>query len=131
MADQPTKEQWAEIERSLRSLHDRVNLRCDGFVVSATLGRISTTRLAIMVWVDGRFCGGWLSSGSDAPEARFYPLRSRMTRRYQYREVWWRTPKSFIRHLKSTCKRIEIVDADTAQAEIAAAKAQREARDAA
>jgi len=67
---QPSKEQWAEIAEQLDKMHDPVFLQCDGYIVYATLRRVTTNKLAITVAVNGwEFKGEWLPSfGSEKRE---------------------------------------------------------------
>jgi hypothetical protein len=155
MKQHPTKEQWQEIEKKLSSLFDGVYLRCDGFVVYASLVRASMTRLCIQPYVDGVLAGAWFLSAEDGtyPEqaVRFYRPVDKW--RYQpkfvkgmekaigkrrcqaegyydkrrYYMTTWGAPAAFIRHLKVNNERIEVIDRETHDREVAAKGSQQEA----
>lgn len=60
---QPIKSEWNEIAKRLGNMYDAVYLRCDGYLIVARLGRISTNKLAIVVAVNGwSIRGDWFPS---------------------------------------------------------------------
>lgn len=63
-----TKTEWAIVEEKLRHQYQPVALMCDGYHVTLTLSRISQTRLAIVVEVNGKL----QMYEKDAPELRFF-----------------------------------------------------------
>lgn len=155
MKQHPTKEQWQEVEKQLSRLFDGVYLRCDGFVVYASLVRASINRLGIRLFVDGVLAGAWFLSAEDGtyPEqaVRFYrPVdktryppkfvkamekaigkrRCRADGYYDKRRYYmttWGTPAAFIRHLKKHNDHIQVIDRETHDREVAAKGSQQEA----
>lgn len=73
---QPTKDEWKQIEEAATSLYSRVRLEVDGYDIMLELGRITKTRLAICVWVDGAFKGEWCKPGHEVAR-RFYRVSTR------------------------------------------------------
>lgn len=62
---QPSKSQWQEIEKNLDSFFGVAYLRCDGYLISATMGRVGKNKLAIVVAVNGYLLKGeWFPSSS-------------------------------------------------------------------
>ena len=141
---QPTKEQWAEIEKQLESLFSAVYLRCDGYLVYVSLKRVEKNRLGIVVGVNGwQFKGKWLPL-RDKPMSeearRFWFPRERAVHSRKmimalenlygkraakekgvYRKVMlptpiWNSARSFIRHLKKHNESIEVIDYETYRA---------------
>lgn len=138
----PTKEQWAEIEKQLSGYFGRVELRCDGYQVVASIAPVAKLRQGIVVYVDGWIKGEWIKG--EAEEAKkfhremkrfLYPaskreeakkkLKSRYlhaTLRNWYAGVaegsvstwapYWTSAKAFTRHLRKTCTDIEVVSLD-------------------
>jgi hypothetical protein len=153
MKQHPTKEQWQEVEKNLSSLFSGVYLRCDGFVVYASLVRASVSRLCIQPYVDGVLAGSWFLSAEDGtyPEqaVRFYrPVdklrfppkfvkgmekaigkrRCRADGYYEKRRYYmttWGTPTAFIRHLKKHNDHIQVIDRETHDREVAAKGSQQ------
>lgn len=145
---QPTKEQWAKIAEELNSLYSGVYLRCDGYLVSASLRRTSKLKLNIVVGVNGwEIRGEWFPSPSNgramSEEARRFRFQSRR-QKYSTKQlrslekIWgkrecrkrgfydlfiWPTPEwnsanSLIRHLKANNDSIEIIDYETYSKEV-------------
>lgn len=155
MKQHPTKEQWQEVEKNLSRLFSGVYLRCDGFVVYASLVRASVSKLCIQPYVDGVLAGAWFLRAEDGTYAeqavRFYrPVdKTRYTPKFvkimekaigkrrcradgyydkrRYYMTTWGTPTAFIRHLKKNNERIEIIDRETHDREVAAKGSQQEA----
>jgi hypothetical protein len=135
----PTKEQWAEIEKSLSGYFGRVELRCDGYNVIASIERVAHLKEGIVVYVNGCWKGEWYDGKAD--EARkfhremrrfLYPARQREEARKKLKSrrlhaslrdwytgvaersisTWapyWTNAKAFTRHLRKTCADIELV----------------------
>lgn len=135
----PTKDQWAAIEKELSGSYGRVELRCDGYQVVATVALIAPLRMGIAVYVNGWIKGKWFKG--EAEEARkfhrpvkryLYSAKKRdeakklAKRRYQTAETrkiyndiatasfttwtpYWTNAKAFARQLRKTCTEIEIV----------------------
>lgn len=82
---QPTKTQWLEVETDLQDMFKITYFDCDGYLVAASLERVSTTRLAIQVFVNGFIRGAWGGTGwvdgdpsTLSPEAtRFWCLKAK------------------------------------------------------
>lgn len=149
---EPTKGQWAEIERELKGIFGCIYLRCDGYLVAAQKRQVRESRLAIVVYVDGYFRGRWSvpdkDTGEWAPEARFYPLKvvqdskaeaaanrrfAMLTGRplpepfrYEYRIAYWTAARYFIRQLRRECRRIEWITAEQHEAELDAKRSDKE-----
>lgn len=149
MKQHPTKEQWQEIEKSLGMFYSGVYLRCDGYLVYASMKRVSMNKLAIEVYVDGFIQGAWTSDkdGVFADQAvRFWHPHDKARCSVKEVKMWekiygkrkckekgiydkhryylphWNTPASFIRHLKKQNEHIEVIDKDTHDREIEAKK---------
>ncbi len=72
---QPTREEWKQIEKDAMSMFVGARLLIDGYEVKLDLGRITKTRLAICIWVDGAFKGEWCKPGHDIAR-RFYQTKT-------------------------------------------------------
>lgn len=143
---QPTKEQWAEVATRLDSIYCSVYLLCDGFYVRYSLSRYKN-RLVIGCYVDGQLKGAWfgkLTEESPQEAIRFlrpatrskYPpsfvkrMEKAAGKRYckkhgyyekiTYTAPYWNCPGPLIRHLIKHNDHIEIIDAETYKAGIAA-----------
>ena len=142
--EQPTKEQWRQIEDRLRSEYCPVYLDCDGYIVRLSLVRVSSMKLGIEVYVDGWFKGRWLMPSKDGKEAeearRFFPLRTvhlftpKERRRiekglgkggarkfgayktFQQRRPYWTNTTQLRRHLARHNDRIEWITYEEAEA---------------
>lgn len=73
---QPTKEEWKQIEEVVDRLYGRVRMQVDGYDVILELGRISKTKLAICIWVNGAFKVEWCKPGHEIAR-RFYCVTER------------------------------------------------------
>ncbi|PID65850.1 MAG: hypothetical protein CR975_05610 [Gammaproteobacteria bacterium] len=123
-----SKQEKDEIKSRLDRIHNTVHLQCDGYLVSARLGRISKTKLAIIVYVDGRFKGKWLNTTNSPEEGkRFFPLHKKraITRKdakllkmkddecfYYYRQPCFSTPNVFVNHICKHNDDIRLIDYD-------------------
>jgi hypothetical protein len=93
---QPSKAQWEEIAKKLDSLFDTVFLRCDGYLVTASLRRTDKNRLKIITSVNGwHFKGQWLPTltGDDKREMseearRFWMPRKRARMTQKELKLW-------------------------------------------
>ncbi len=140
---QPTKEQWAEIERRLGTLYDTVTLECDGYRVNCTLQRTEKMKLGITVYVNGWFKGAWLGAGKTREPSeegrRFYPThtrsifrgdqkkaarrvlgKKRSEEKVTYQGATWASAKSLRRHLVANNEHIRLVTDEELSAERAA-----------
>ncbi len=138
VVSKPTKEQWDEVAEKLDSQFDGVYLRCDGYLVYATLGRMKM-KLVIYVYVNGYFKGEWYGRDDEMSEEarRFwrpsvrahYPAKyikfyeklygkrkckkKGIYDKYIWPFHWWNRPLPFIRHLIKYNDNIEIIDRET------------------
>lgn len=145
---QPTKEQWADIEKQLNSLFSTTYLDCDGYLIAAEMV-LDKNKLVIQVYVDGLIKGEWhqyvesIEEFKEEPK-RFYCLKKtslwpkkvitdmekiigkRRCKSEGYYAVrytsrcWWNSAKSFISHLKKHNQSIELLDHKTYQQRLAA-----------
>lgn len=144
----PTKEQWDEIAAKLDRFYSHVFLRCDGYLVSANMERVSANRLAIAVAVNGyHLKGEWLPiNGREMSEEarrflrpakkarmsqkelksweRLIGKRECRSRGYYEPRIWpdpfWPRPRPFIAHLKKHNQSIEVLDYETYSREVEA-----------
>jgi hypothetical protein len=129
----PTKEQWAEIERRLRSPFGRVELQCDAFKLTlAVVEAVKTLQFTIMVYVDGSFQGTMICKDCEErrrfmrPRVRCYFKAKdyRSWRRafgkkaadeqkaestYHHYEPFWPSFGPLKRHLLANNERIELI----------------------
>ena len=77
---QPTKEQWKAVEAGLFGSFGRVELLCDGYSVSLCKQLIGESKLAISVYVDEWFRGGWLLEDCEERRRFMRPVRIRLYR---------------------------------------------------
>lgn len=71
-----TKKQWDKAGETLDSQFKTVKLKCDDYVVTLRLARITKMRLGIVVLVNDSLCGVWFNNSNLSEEARrFFPLR--------------------------------------------------------
>jgi hypothetical protein len=153
---QPTKTEWAGVASTLVQIYEFVHLRCDGYLVSASLERTGRNTLQIVVYVDGTSRGAWVQRAEKPEEIDDIPRRfCRLGRRSRMKkkelEIWekldgkrkcrelgrydpiyttsplWNSPAAFIRHLKKHNREIEIL---TPQEYESAMKAKKETEDA-
>ena len=131
----PTKEQWAEIERRLRSPFGCVELQCDEFKLTLAVEALKVRAFTIMAYVDGSFRGTMISE--DCEERRRF-MRPRvkchfnakeysswkrgfgkksadeMKAKYTYHhyEPFWPSFGPLKRHLLANNERIELIAAE-------------------
>lgn len=134
-----SKQRWQEIEKTLHHSFGRVNLKCDGYEITAAV-EASKMKLHVMIYIDGRFEGKWLD-GKDERCIKFYQCKKMfvlrgaarkkaiacstnkrlgkefmaMSKRHleDHIECWlplWSSPKAFCRHIQKTCQSIEVVE---------------------
>ena len=138
---QPTKEQWDEIARQLDRMYDAVCLRCDDYLITASLMRADKNKLKIVVYVDGSIQGKWCQVVEDANELSEEPRRFWFHSKHQKiapktLKAWeraigkrecrkrgyynkmivprpdWNSANSFIRHLRRHNANIEVLTRD-------------------
>ncbi|UXF57466.1 hypothetical protein YPCBV1_00013 [Chromohalobacter phage YPCBV-1] len=133
---QPTAEQWKQIEADVMRLYHAVWLDCDGYLVCLTLERIGKLRLGIVVYVDGQMKMEWLAlkdgpsdvgrrflqqltrsvwRGKDKRAAKRAFGKKEAERTVSYRRPWWESPTSLRRHLVANNEVIRLLDADEAR----------------
>lgn len=137
-----TKDQWTAIEKQLAGYFGRVELRCDGYLVTAAIEPIGKLKQGIVVYVNGWVKGEWmigeaeeakkfhremkryLYSASKRAEART-KLKSRRLHAElrgwyagvaeKYITTWspyWTDARAFTRHLRKTCTEIELISTE-------------------
>lgn len=134
-----TKLQWQTLERQLTYPYASVKLKCDSHEIIARVEKAKGLKYSIMVYVDGEFKGIWLN-GEDERCLKFYRARKHYLWRGKLREelrdtlrkrrpkesrdyckemlekyffTWvpyWPSASAFFRHIRKTCKQIEIMD---------------------
>ncbi len=55
-----TKEEWKQVQESLKRLFYTVKLKADDFEIAVRLERVTTYKNALMIYVNGEFKGEWL-----------------------------------------------------------------------
>ena len=129
---QPTAEQWSLIEARLSYEFGKVQLDCDGYLLSLYLRKISKMRLGIIPYVNGIMKGEWLLMSAASEEGRrFYPTCSRqvfnkkelarlkkitgkreLVGKISYRKMYWGSFRALKRHLIQHNDRICFVNED-------------------
>lgn len=72
-----TAEQWKQIDKKLQNvLSPIVKLKIDDYEVSLAFRQVSQFRNAIVVYVNGKFCGKWLTEDCEE-RRRFFPCKKR------------------------------------------------------
>lgn len=135
---QPTAEQWQQIEADVMRLYSPVWLDCDGYLVELILARVEKLRLGICVRVNGRIEASWLGISKDAEVSeegrRFFQERTQSVyrgknkrlakrafgkkeaeKKVSHRHPWWESPASLRRHLVANNETIRLLDADEAR----------------
>ncbi len=123
-----SKQEKDEIKNRLDCIYNSVNLQCNGYLITARLGRIPKNKLAIIVYVDGVFKGKWLDATKPCDEGkRFFPLHKKraITRKeakllkmkddecfFYYRKPWFSTPNVFVNHICKHNDDIRLIDYD-------------------
>jgi hypothetical protein len=90
-----TKEQWEQIEQQLSGAWGQVELVCDGYKISAAIGRISPLKYGIEVYVDGFIKGEWvLNNGNSEIPRKFHCEKKRYICNTKMREFLLKQSKS-------------------------------------
>lgn len=135
-----SKQQWQVIEKQLSFPYSKVELKCDGYQVSAVVEKSKGLKYCVVVYVDGVYKGEWMDGKHEQPlkfhcKKRRYFLRGKqrqdclrelnkrgtpaaskeMYRKWldKYHEYWmpfWPSAKSFCRHIQKTCTQIELIN---------------------
>ena len=94
-----TKEDWAEIERSLSFAGCGVHLDCDGYKLAIQRARLTKMRDCLVIYVNGVFKGKWMKEDCQERrrflcprEAFFYKPKARakqreMLKKWSKREI--------------------------------------------
>jgi hypothetical protein len=70
-----TREQWAEVEKRCTQFFSNVSLLCDGYKVSLELERDGKFKNVIMVYIDGKFLGVWMTQDCEQRRRFFNPRK--------------------------------------------------------
>lgn len=138
----PTKQQWDEVKNGLSGVHRSVHLRCDGYLIDATIQR-DKMKLVIAVYVNGWVRGKDIWSGKESDldkigdiARKFFCLKSkgpsaktiarekkifgakfckekRWHERHYFALPCFSTPGAFIAHIKKQNESIEVLDYET------------------
>ncbi len=143
----PSKQEWAQVIKDLDSQFRVVYLRCDGYLVSASLLRSKGNRLKVVVYVDGVIKGAWCGLFKAVEEMsnearRFWFPAQRSLMKAKELKFWekfhgkreckkrgfyekrfvptpeWNSASSLVRHLIKHNDQIEIIDNVTYMAEL-------------
>lgn len=69
-----TKEEWAQVEKTLSGIYGRVELLVDDLKVLLSREQVSKNTLGIVVFIEGRVNGAWFGATNDCPEQPYtYP----------------------------------------------------------
>lgn len=71
------KIQQAELIEKLQSLYGNVRLLCDGFEVTLCVERSKGLACRVVTYVNGQWCGKWVSGTESFPEQKFLNRRER------------------------------------------------------
>lgn len=80
---QPSKEQWAQVERGLHGVFGNATLRVDGYTVDLRKSQASESRLAIVCYVDGWLRGEWLTEDCEERRRFMRPVKKYLWSRRQ------------------------------------------------
>ena len=148
-----SKVEIGEITEKLEQQHDPVTLDCDGYLVTATLMRITKLKLGIRVYVNGWMRSEWLDPKRDHEEGRrFYRLaikrlatagdlklfasvygkrskkyREAAARTFSFRASHWTSATSMLRHFRANNASVRLLDAEEAKLRIDALDVERTA----
>lgn len=155
-----SKEQRDDLEKTLSLPWGCVNLRCDGYLVTLDVRRVSKTSMSyrVFTYVNGRIDAAWCYEKNAAPEAKFLrksvrpnvsPTKRKEVekalgkRRVAKDPYWsgsitlylpdWANGKAAISHLCKVSESVELISADEARvalAEISRPEAREAAADA-
>ena len=134
-----TKEQQSQIEYELFGFYGRVELRCDGHNIVASVQAMAPLKQAIWVYIDGEIKGEWMRGENEIArkfhrETKHFGLPKKMreaqmkaatnrclskefreqckvsaTKTFSLWRPYWTSTKAFIRHIRKTCTEIEVV----------------------
>jgi hypothetical protein len=79
-----TKEQWDGIELMLSGSFGMVELLIDGYKVTLQIERVKSLKYTIMTYVDGQFCGAWMTK-DNVIGLRFYRPASHFGHKAKFR----------------------------------------------
>ncbi|WP_153116048.1 hypothetical protein [Rhodocyclus tenuis] len=90
-----SKEQWAKIEEQLSLPWGRVEIKCDGYAVTACVSRDSKTsmRYHVAIYVDGYMRGEWFKGEAEEAKKFCRPV-SRPVLTGKLRQLYERLSKS-------------------------------------
>jgi hypothetical protein len=152
-----TKEQRDDLAQTLSLPWGCVNLRCDGYLITLDVRRVSKTSMSYRVYtyVNGRINAAWCYEKNAAPEAKFLrksirPNVSPAKRKQAEKALGkrrvakdpffsgsitlylpdWENGKAAIDHLCKVCESVELIPADEARL-VLAGLSRPEAREAA
>lgn len=133
-----TVEEWKKAEEATDSVYRSARMRIDGHEVTLMRQRVSTTRLALAVYVDGKFAAKWIDAKEPYPEQAYLQKKTRgmkmtakqklelakMTKKqqkaveelreqykYEYYDYCWTSFGAFKRHILANCNEIELIEA--------------------
>ena len=136
-----TKAERDAIADKLSSPYRMVTLRADGHDLTLAVERCKALKCRVVLYVDGRWEGAWISLKNTDPETRFYPVvkrRSMSLPRYRkaekalgkrgaksmfgswielrpvYREISFATGRAAVNHLNRVCTDLEVVEPERA-----------------
>ena len=128
-----TAEQKQELIEKLSYPWGCVDLLCDGHKISLHVECLKALNYCVVVYVDGRWCGKWISANKEFPEQKFmrkqvkkaysgklakdlekiYGKRAwakdpRSSETYTQYHPWFSTGRAAINHLCKVCDSVEI-----------------------
>lgn len=95
-----TKEQWAEIEKTLSGLYGSVNLTVDGRRVTLNRQLVNKNKLGIVTYIDGRWEGKWMNPKNECPEQRYMRRMERLAYSAKTRASLAKLPKRYLKERK-------------------------------
>lgn len=99
-----TKQDWKEVEESLKSFYSIARLRCDGYEVAFVLKRISQMKNGICVYVNSVLEGKWLLEDCEERRRFLCPMKKSVYSRKQKEGL-----KKFSKRLRT---RLDLPDPD-------------------
>lgn len=135
-----SKEQWQVLEMQLSSPFGRVQLKCDGYEVTAVVEK-QKMKLIVGIYVNGCIKGKWLLDKECDESRKFfrhvkkYAVRGKkrtelliesrkrglhkemkefyqelLNKHYFYVTPYWPSSRPFFRHIRKTCNQIELME---------------------
>jgi len=123
-----TKEEWKKVEEDLKILYNRVNLDCDGYLITLVLARHGIYKNLIDVFINGKISYLWTQNDCEERKRFFYECkkflyskkdRKRLTKlkfrsdsinkKFSIYYPFWNTFSSLKRHLIKNNKEIKLV----------------------